>query len=49
MKKPSFYCKRFIENHSHIPKYQPNDCKTQCNKCIDEIIQHHRRKAKVKI
>lgn len=45
---PKFYCKKFIDCHSHLPKYQPNDCKIQCHKCIDEIIEHHEKKGNYK-
>lgn len=41
MKKPDFYCESFIENHRNIKRYQPPDCKRQCSKCMDVIIDHH--------
>ena len=41
MKKPEFYCQSFIENHNNLPKFQPADCKEQCSKCMDVIIDHH--------
>lgn len=41
MKKPNFYCKKFIEDHSNLPKYQPKDCKEQCHHCMDVILEHH--------
>lgn len=46
MNKPDFYCESFIENHNNLKKYQPLDCKIQCNNCMDVIIDHHFNKNK---
>jgi hypothetical protein len=46
MERPSFYCKNFIESHNHLPKFQPKDCKDQCHKCMDIIIDYHFNKKK---
>ncbi len=44
MKNPEFYCQKFIDCQSYSPKYQPKDCKQQCDKCINEIIDYHAKK-----
>ncbi len=41
MKKPDFYCTKFIEFHNNIKKFQPDDCTEQCHNCMDEIIDYH--------
>jgi hypothetical protein len=41
MNHPPFYCEKFIESHNHLLKYQPKDCKTQCHRCMDIVIDHH--------
>ena len=44
MKNPGFYCIDFIETHNNLPKYQKPQCKNQCDKCVNEIIDHHNNK-----
>jgi len=44
MTKPDFYCRSFIEKHNNLPKYQTDDCKKQCDSCVNEIIDHHAKK-----
>lgn len=44
MTKPDFYCESFIDKHNNHPRYQPDDCKKQCDHCVNVIIEHHRNK-----
>ena len=46
MKKPDFYCTNFIYTHNNLKKYQLPECKKQCDKCINKIIDHHKNKTK---
>lgn len=48
MTNPGFYCENFIKCHNNLPKYQPDDCKEQCTKCMDEIIDYHLKKKTTK-
>ncbi len=46
MPNPGFFCKQYIETHNHLPKYWPKHlCTTQCDDCVNAIIQHHKEKA----
>ena len=45
MPNPGFMCQQYIETHSHLEKFWPKVlCTKQCDKCINEVIEHHRDK-----
>lgn len=48
MKIPDFYCLNYINCQHYLPEYQPKDCKEQCEKCINTILDHKLEKQKQK-
>jgi hypothetical protein len=47
MPNPGFWCQQFIETNSHVKKYWPKQlCTTQCQSCIDKVLDHHAKKLK---
>jgi hypothetical protein len=48
-KKPDFYCRDWIETQNDVPPHgHVYACSSQCDECVNVIIEHHQKKQNFK-
>jgi hypothetical protein len=41
---PKFYCKTWIKEQGYMPRYKTEECKEQCDSCINAVLDYHSKK-----